>query len=81
MAQRNQFPKQSTLTLAIAAALSSMAPAIAAADTTVSTAITTQQFWGAGNYTVTSSGSVSSASTALMTDGTLGTLSNSGTIR
>ena len=80
MAQRNQLPKQSTLTLAIAAALSSMVPAIAAADTTVSTALTTQQFWSNGNYTVTSTGTIATSNTALMTQGTVGTLSNSGTI-
>jgi len=39
MAQRNQFPKKSTLMLAIAAALATMVPAVAVADTTISTAV------------------------------------------
>lgn len=39
MAQRNQFPKKSTLMLAIAAALATMVPAVAVADKAISTAV------------------------------------------
>ncbi len=81
MAQRNQFPKQSTLTLAIAAALATMVPAVAAADTTISTAVNSGQSWGGGNFTVTSTGSIiPPGSTALSSYGSGGPVSNSGTI-
>jgi len=81
MARRNQFPKQTTLTLAITAALSSVAAPAAAVDTTVTMALTTPQGWNSGNFTVTNTGSIITPSTtALSGFGSGGTLSNSGTI-
>jgi len=79
--QRRAFPKQTTLTLAVAAALVNMAPAVATADTTISTPTTANQTWVGANFTVGSAGSIiTSGGTALSGAVAGGTLTNSGTI-
>ena len=77
----NPGPKQKALTLAVAAALASVAPAAAAVDTTITTPVVGRTGWTSGNFTVTTTGSVSTTNDiSISAGGTLGTLTNSGTV-
>lgn len=75
----NSFPsKLSLLSLALASALASMTPAMAA-DTTISTSVGPQT-WTIDNFTVSGTGTISGSTTGVKASGSLGSLSNSGSI-
>ena len=77
----NPGPRQKALTLAVAAALAAVAPAAAAVDTTITTPVVGRTGWTSGNFTVTTTGSVSTTNDiSISAGGTLGTLTNSGTV-
>ena len=77
----NPGPNQKALTLAVAAALAAMAPAAATADTIISTPVVGRTGWTSGNFTVTNTGGVSTTNDiSIAASGTLGTLTNSGTV-
>lgn len=77
----NPGPRQKALTIAVAAALAAVAPAAAAVDTTITTPVVGRTGWTSGNFTVTTTGSVSTTNDiSISAGGTLGTLTNSGTV-
>jgi len=90
MLHKNQRPKQTTLTLALTAALASMTPLVAKADCVPGGTIssnTSAITWSSGslpnNCSITSAGSISAlgTNTALRVNSSVGTLTNSGTIQ
>ena len=81
MIRARRLPRQKTLTLALAAALASLAQTSGASGVqTISTSVG-HVSWTSGSLTITNTGTVSGGNTALTSSGaSLGTLTNNGSI-
>ncbi|MGZ5884040.1 MAG: autotransporter domain-containing protein [Burkholderiaceae bacterium] len=74
------LPPLAPLSLALTAALSALMPTAAKADITITSTTSSQVNWTSGNVTITNTGVVSVSTTAVSVGGSVGTLTNSGTI-
>jgi len=73
-------PQLSAFTLALTSALAAIVHTQANADQTISSPTASQINWTTGNVTITNSGVISTSTTAVSVGGSVGTLSNSGTL-
>jgi len=80
MRKREHLPQLTALSLAMTTALAAVVPTAAKADQTISGPTSSQVNWTTGNVTITNSGLVSVSTTAVSVGGSVGTLTNSGTI-